>query len=135
MQLGADPNVKGQYGRTPLYRAAFAGHLEAVKVKVKIIVQSTLKSVVAFFKALLGVGADPRVIADDGANPEQVCLFLSINCHLNSINVQVAAQPAVEEVLKCWDIKMTEHFLEGLEAGQAKRLEKERQLKQAAEDK
>ena len=32
VQLGADPNVKGQFGRTPLYRAAFAGHLHAVKV-------------------------------------------------------------------------------------------------------
>ena len=29
---GAVPNSKGQYGRTPLYRAAFGGHLEAVKV-------------------------------------------------------------------------------------------------------
>ena len=32
LDLGADPNRKGQYGRTPLYRAAFCGHLEAVKV-------------------------------------------------------------------------------------------------------
>lgn len=29
---GANPNVKGQYGRTPLYRAAFSGRTEAVKV-------------------------------------------------------------------------------------------------------
>ena len=33
LDLGADPNRKGQYGRTPLYRAAFCGHLEAVKVR------------------------------------------------------------------------------------------------------
>ena len=32
LELGADPNSKGQYGRTPLYRAAFGGYLEAVKV-------------------------------------------------------------------------------------------------------
>lgn len=32
VELGADPNSKGQYGRTPLYRAAFGGYLEAVKV-------------------------------------------------------------------------------------------------------
>jgi ankyrin repeat protein len=32
--LGADPNAKGQYGRTPLYRAAFAGHIDAIKVRV-----------------------------------------------------------------------------------------------------
>lgn len=33
IDLGADPNCKGQYGRTPLYRAAFGGHLEAAKVQ------------------------------------------------------------------------------------------------------
>ncbi len=32
MSLGADPNTKGQFGRTSLYRAAFGGHLEAVRV-------------------------------------------------------------------------------------------------------
>ena len=32
LYLGANPNSKGQYGRTPLYRAAFAGHIEAAKV-------------------------------------------------------------------------------------------------------
>ena len=31
-KLGGDPNSKGAYGRTPLYRAAFGGHAEAVKV-------------------------------------------------------------------------------------------------------
>ena len=33
INLGGNPNAKGQYGRTPLYRAAFAGHLEAAKVR------------------------------------------------------------------------------------------------------
>ena len=34
MELGADPNTKGQFGRTPLYRASFAGHLRAVQVSL-----------------------------------------------------------------------------------------------------
>ena len=32
VEKGADPNSRGQFGRTPLYRAAFAGHLDAVQV-------------------------------------------------------------------------------------------------------
>ena len=35
LERGADPNKKGQFMRTPLYRAAFAGHLEACEVKTK----------------------------------------------------------------------------------------------------
>ncbi|XP_045716835.1 IQ motif and ankyrin repeat domain-containing protein 1 isoform X4 [Phyllostomus hastatus] len=47
------PLPQGAFGQTPLYRAAFGGHLEAVEV-------------------LLELGADPRVYADDGSTPEQV---------------------------------------------------------------
>ena len=32
LERGADPNKIGQFLRTPLYRAAFAGHLEACEV-------------------------------------------------------------------------------------------------------
>lgn len=32
LSLGANPNSRGQFGRTPLYRASFAGHLAAVQV-------------------------------------------------------------------------------------------------------
>ena len=31
---GSDTNTKGQFERTPIYRAAFAGHVEAVQVGV-----------------------------------------------------------------------------------------------------
>jgi Skp family chaperone for outer membrane proteins len=59
LSLEANPNTKGQYGRTPLYRAAFAGHHGAVKV-------------------LLEGGADPRLTADDGARPEQVLKYTPV---------------------------------------------------------
>ena len=32
VKCGAEPNSKGAFGRTPLYRAAFAGHVEAIQV-------------------------------------------------------------------------------------------------------
>ncbi|KAI0224680.1 putative IQ motif and ankyrin repeat domain-containing protein [Lamellibrachia satsuma] len=50
---GADPNTVGQFKRTPLYRAAFAGHLGACEM-------------------LLQFGADPRLLAEDGQTAEHV---------------------------------------------------------------
>ena len=38
------------------------------------------------------------------------------------------------EVLKSWDIAVTEKLLEGLERDRTKRLDREKQIKQAAED-
>jgi ankyrin repeat protein len=35
LDRGANPNTQGQFKRTPLYRAAFAGHLEACQVNLK----------------------------------------------------------------------------------------------------
>ncbi|CAF0858054.1 unnamed protein product [Brachionus calyciflorus] len=43
----ADPNSKGAFGRTPLWRAAFAGHLNCVQI-------------------LLENGGDPRMYSQDG---------------------------------------------------------------------
>lgn len=40
----------------------------------------------------------------------------------------------MEEVLKSWDIETTEKHLKGLETRRAERIERERKLKQAAED-
>ncbi len=33
IEKGAVPNSKGHFDRTPLYRASFAGHLDAVTVR------------------------------------------------------------------------------------------------------
>jgi ankyrin repeat protein len=43
----ADPNSRGMFGRTPIWRAAFAGHLNCVQI-------------------LLENGADPRINSQDG---------------------------------------------------------------------
>ena len=53
IELGADPNSRGQFNRTPLYRSAFAGHMDCCEV-------------------LLQHGADPRLYAEDGQTPENV---------------------------------------------------------------
>ena len=50
---GSEPNSIGRYGRSPLYRAAFGGHLPAVQ-------------------ALLQCGGDPRIRADDGATAMEI---------------------------------------------------------------
>jgi len=59
---GADPNSIGAWGRTPLYRAAFSGHMEAVE-------------------CFLQYGADPRIYANDGNTPEQVNIANCESCN------------------------------------------------------
>ena len=53
LALEADPNSRGQFQRTPLWRASFCGHGDAAKL-------------------LLEHGADPRLCADDSQNPADV---------------------------------------------------------------
>ena len=53
LELGADPNRKGQYGRTPLWRACFMAKLACVRL-------------------LLSAGADPQLSNDEGELPTGV---------------------------------------------------------------
>ena len=53
LQAGADPNCKGAFGRTPLWRAAYNGHNSSILV-------------------LLQAGADPR-IESQAQTPEELC--------------------------------------------------------------
>ena len=41
--MGVDVNTVGQYGRTPLYRAAFGGHTEAARVRNKAYMLSVIE--------------------------------------------------------------------------------------------
>jgi len=61
---GADPNSRGQFDRTPLYRAAFAGHLDCVET-------------------LLQYGGDPRLYASDGQTAANVCPIID-QCDLST---------------------------------------------------
>lgn len=65
---GANPNSIGRYGRTPLYRAAFAGHVEAVQ-------------------QCLQCGADPRIKADDGCAPVDISTNPTIKEILNEWDI------------------------------------------------
>eukprot|EP00794_Sanderia_malayensis_P004654 gene4654-5262_t len=65
----ANVNTRGAFNRTPLYRAAFGGHIQAVQV-------------------LLENGADPRHFADDGNKPEQIAALPEIKNILTNWNIE-----------------------------------------------
>lgn len=103
VELGADPNSKGQYGRTPLYRAAFGGYLEAVKM-------------------FLQNGADPRMVADDGATPMQVAANVEVEQVLKEWDVSTTEQLLVVVEQKRLRRVEEENRLRDQEEGEIKNL-------------
>ncbi|XP_068747717.1 IQ motif and ankyrin repeat domain-containing protein 1-like [Montipora capricornis] len=113
---------------TPLSEAAGGGHADTIKMLIQrganLNSRGRYKRVplwrAAFgghlqaVQTLLEHGGDPRLVADDGTNA-----------------MQVAAIPAVEQVLQEWDIKQTDKLLEKLEAEKNNRQEEERKLREA----
>jgi len=73
VERGADVNSVGHYGRTPLYRATFAGHLSAVEM-------------------LLQYGADPRIYAQDSNTPAQIASVDEIQKTLESWDISITEQ-------------------------------------------
>ena len=75
----SEPNSRGAFSRTPLWRASFGGHLNCVQI-------------------LLENGADPRLFTNDGQRA-----------------LDAASKDSVIEVLKNWNIQLTERMLQQIE--------------------
>ncbi len=70
LQGGANPNSRGVFGRTPLWRAAFSGHLNCVQV-------------------MLENGADPRIYSEDGQRVTDATTNQSIKDLIENWNIQL----------------------------------------------
>ncbi|KAJ9511922.1 hypothetical protein QJQ45_004491 [Haematococcus lacustris] len=73
LRLGADPNSRGEFGRTPLWRAAFLGKAEVVL-------------------PLLEAGADPRLANEGGEAPAHVAAHAALKDTLMSWDTQQTDQ-------------------------------------------
>lgn len=113
---------------TPLSEAAGGGHVDTIQLLIQRgadlnsrgryqrvpLWRAAFGGHLQAVQTLLENGGDPRLIADDGTNA-----------------VQVAAIPAVEQVLQEWDIKQTDILLEKLEADRNTRQEQDEKLREA----
>ncbi len=70
LSKNADPNSRGAFRRTPLWRSAFQGHLNCVQV-------------------LLENGADPRLFTDDGQSPADCATQAPVLDLLKAWNIQL----------------------------------------------
>ena len=66
----AEVNSRGAFGRTPLWRACFQGHLSCVQL-------------------LLENGGDPRLFSDDGQRPADCSTQASVVEILSNWNIQL----------------------------------------------
>ncbi|XP_074059274.1 IQ motif and ankyrin repeat domain-containing protein 1 isoform X2 [Macrotis lagotis] len=115
-------------GNTPLSEASGGGHPAAIKFLIENGAHPNCKGAfsrtplyraafgghLAAVEMLLQHGSDPRIYADDGNTPEQV-----------------ASLDAVADVLKSWDIALTEAMLEKMEAEQQRRAQEAQKQKEA----
>ncbi|XP_036596941.1 IQ motif and ankyrin repeat domain-containing protein 1 [Trichosurus vulpecula] len=115
-------------GNTPLSEASGGGHPAAIKFLIENGAHPNCKGAfgrtplyraafgghLAAVEMLLQHGSDPRIYADDGHTPEQV-----------------ASLDAVVDVLRSWDISLTDAMLKKMEAEQQRRAQEAQKQKEA----
>uniref|UniRef100_A0A4X2MEP4 IQ motif and ankyrin repeat containing 1 n=1 Tax=Vombatus ursinus TaxID=29139 RepID=A0A4X2MEP4_VOMUR len=115
-------------GNTPLSEASGGGHPAAIKFLIENGAHPNCKGAfsrtplyraafgghLAAVEMLLQHGSDPRIYADDGNTPEQV-----------------ASLDAVVDVLRSWDISLTDAMLKKMEAEQQRRAQEAQKQKEA----
>ena len=115
-------------GNTPLSEAASGGHASTVTMLIERgadpnsrgqfqrtpLYRAAFAGHIEACQTLLQYGADPRLYAEDGQTPEQI-----------------ASQPAVAELLETWDIEQTEKLIHKLEGAKQKRIQQEREMREA----
>ncbi|XP_078009988.1 IQ motif and ankyrin repeat domain-containing protein 1 isoform X1 [Phascolarctos cinereus] len=115
-------------GNTPLSEASGGGHPAAIKFLIENGAHPNCKRAfsrtplyraafgghLAAVEMLLQHGSDPRIYADDGNTPEQV-----------------ASLDAVVDVLRSWDISLTDAMLKNMEAEQQRRAQEAQKQKEA----
>ncbi|XP_043847071.1 IQ motif and ankyrin repeat domain-containing protein 1 [Dromiciops gliroides] len=115
-------------GNTPLSEASGGGHPAAIKFLIENGAHPNCKGAfgrtplyraafgghLAAVEMLLQHGSDPRIYADDGNTPEQV-----------------ASLDAVVDVLRSWDISLTDTMLKKMEAEQERRAQEAQKQKEA----
>lgn len=122
-----DPN-----DNTPLSEAAAGGSVEAILFLIERgadvnsigawgrspLYRASFAGHLESIETLLQYGADPRIYAHDGNNPEQV-----------------SSVEAIVDILKNWDIQITESLLEKMEQEKERRFEDERMKNEAQTNK
>ena len=108
LEQGADPNTIGHFGRTPLYRAVFAGHVDAVTLLLK------GDYWISLFVIYLPLGGgDPRLKATDLNTPSDI-----------------TSDQTILDIFNNWDVAQTDLILKEREKQVQARNDKSKKRKE-----